>query len=144
MLRGGAALVVEQAQQVESPSTLGITFGEIADENDDREVLPKLLRADASMLVQFAGGYVWARFRIAGWTWADSHNLTSGPWKTQLSCSHFSRLTPPLGSVRGLSGMPRLSIGSEHPQMHSMSLMPPRKPLHRSSVTSVHVQPCVS
>jgi hypothetical protein len=68
---GGADTVLRFAEAVESPWRAGIAFGAIANNNSDRVILPGLLTTENKPLVQFAGGYVWGRFRAAGWGWVD-------------------------------------------------------------------------
>jgi hypothetical protein len=43
----------------------------VAGKEVDRVVLPDLLESDQKPLAQFAGGFVWSRFRICGWQWVD-------------------------------------------------------------------------
>ncbi len=68
---GGVPVVFEFVKAVESPWRVGIAFGFVGDKNADRSVLPKLLETQEKSLAQFAGGFVWGRFRSRGWEWVD-------------------------------------------------------------------------
>jgi len=68
---GGTDAVVRFAETVESPWRAGIAFGAIAKNDSDRAILPRLLSAESKPLSQFAGGFVWGRYRAAGWEWVD-------------------------------------------------------------------------
>ncbi|MBI3301879.1 MAG: hypothetical protein HYZ72_07350 [Deltaproteobacteria bacterium] len=67
----GVEGVLEFANVVESPWRVGVAFGAIAAHGVDREVLPSLLESETGSLAQFAGGFVWSRFRGRGWPWVD-------------------------------------------------------------------------
>lgn len=69
---GGVQLVVAFANVVQSPWRVGIAFGAVAGLDADGVVLPALLKSEQKALTQFAGGFVWGRFRIRGWEWVDS------------------------------------------------------------------------
>jgi hypothetical protein len=68
---GGVEAVLEFAKGVESPWRVGIALGAIAAQGVDGQVLPSLLESEASSLAQFAGGFVWSRFRRQNWPWVD-------------------------------------------------------------------------
>lgn len=68
---GGTHAVLEFAASVPSPWRVGIAFGEVAAKDVDEVVLPALLEAEKNGLSQFAGGFVWSRFRRFGWEWVD-------------------------------------------------------------------------
>ena len=68
---GGVEAVLEFAKAVESPWRVGIAFGAIAAHGVDGKVLPSLLESETSSLAQFAGGFVWSRFRGREWPWVD-------------------------------------------------------------------------
>lgn len=68
---GGTPAVLDFAAAVQSPWRVGIAFGFVADNDADRSVLPDLLEPEQRSLAQFAGGFVWARFRSRGWQWVD-------------------------------------------------------------------------
>lgn len=68
---GGLGAVLEFAQAVESPWRVGAAFGIIAAKATEEEILPYLLESETKSLAQFAGGFVWGRFRIQEWKWID-------------------------------------------------------------------------
>lgn len=68
---GGAQAVIAFASAVQSPWRVGIAFGGVADKEVDGVVLPDLLESEQKQLAQFAGGFVWSRFRVGGWQWVD-------------------------------------------------------------------------
>lgn len=68
---GGAQAVLGFATAVQSPSDVGSAFGFVAGGDVDGVVLPELLGSEQKSLAQFAGGFVWARFRSRGWQWVD-------------------------------------------------------------------------
>lgn len=68
---GGAQAVLAFAAAVQSPWRVGIAFGAVATPEIDEVVLPGLLESEQKQLAQFAGGFVWSRFRNAGWRWVD-------------------------------------------------------------------------
>lgn len=68
---GGTQAVVAFAATVQSPWRVGIAFGAVAGNEVDRDVLPDLLGFEQKQLAQFAGGFVWSRFRLYGWQWVD-------------------------------------------------------------------------
>jgi hypothetical protein len=68
---GGAQAVLDFTTSVQSPWRVGIAFGSVADKDADEIVLPDLLESEQKSLAQFAGGFVWARFRSRGWQWVD-------------------------------------------------------------------------
>lgn len=73
---GGADAVVRFAEEVGSPWRAGIAFGAIADSDSDKAVLPRLLITENKSLAQFAGGYVWGRFRAVEWGWVDKLDVS--------------------------------------------------------------------
>jgi hypothetical protein len=68
---GGIGEVLEFVKAVESPWRVGVAFGAIAPHGVDGEILHALLESETSSLVQFAGGFVWGRFRGREWPWVD-------------------------------------------------------------------------
>ena len=68
---GGTQAVLAFAAAVQSPWRVGIAFGAVAPPEVDEAVLPDLLETEQKQLAQFAGGFVWSRFRIDGWQWVD-------------------------------------------------------------------------
>ena len=73
---GGVQAVLEFAKAVESPWRVGIAFGVVAENDTDREILPELIETKDKSLAQFAGGFVWGRFRAKGWQWVDDLNTS--------------------------------------------------------------------
>lgn len=69
---GGMLSVLEFAGAVESSWRVGFAFGMVATSDADRAVLPTLLETENRSLAQFAGGFVWGRFRSGGWQWTDA------------------------------------------------------------------------
>lgn len=68
---GGIEAILEFTKKVESPWRVGIAFGMIAENDVDQEILPALLESETKPLAQFAGGFVWGKFRERGWQWVD-------------------------------------------------------------------------
>jgi hypothetical protein len=68
---GGVQSVLAFATAVQSPWRVGVAFGFRGSNDADRTILPDLLDAEQKPLAQFAGGFVWGRFRSRGWQWAD-------------------------------------------------------------------------
>ncbi len=68
---GGAQAVIEFAAAVQLPWRVGIAFGVVAGQEVDQIVLPGLLEPEQKKIAQFAGGFIWSRFRVAGWLWVD-------------------------------------------------------------------------
>jgi hypothetical protein len=71
---GDTQAVLAFAAAVHSPWRVGIAFGVVATAKVDDVVLPDLLETQQKQLAQFAGGFVWSRFRTGGWKWVDSIN----------------------------------------------------------------------
>lgn len=70
----GMQALMEFAKAVASPSRVGFSFGVVAE--NDVGVLPYLLLAENKSLAQFAGGFVWGRFRSRGWQWVDALEIS--------------------------------------------------------------------
>ena len=83
---GGAQAVLAFAVSVQSPWRVGIAFGEVAGDKVDGEVLPVLLDAEQRAHAQFAGGFVWSRFRRYGWKWID--DIDTAGW----TCAQIGQL----------------------------------------------------
>ncbi len=73
---GGAQAVLAFAAAVQSPWRVGIAFGVVARPEVDQVVLPDLLESEQKQLAQFAGGFIWSRFRIGSWQWVDIIDTT--------------------------------------------------------------------
>lgn len=68
---GGVDAVIQFANEVENPKSVGNTLAELADADTDGRILPAMLETDEEKLRQFVQGYVWVRRYGAGWEWAD-------------------------------------------------------------------------
>jgi transcriptional regulator with XRE-family HTH domain len=62
----GVLLLAEAAR---APEELGGLLGKTGSTKEDSRVLPALLRTASEKMTRFARGYVWGRFRAAGWDW---------------------------------------------------------------------------
>ncbi|MGA9348562.1 MAG: hypothetical protein WBW48_07135 [Anaerolineae bacterium] len=75
---GGTEAVIAFAKAVESPWRVGIAFGAIESPDAEGMILPALLESEQKALAQFAGGFVWGRFRSWGWEWV--YSLETSQW----------------------------------------------------------------
>jgi hypothetical protein len=73
---GGKELLIAFTKEVDEPWRVGAALASLGQPEYDQWILPALLKADENSLVQFAGGYVWGRYRAAGWQWVDSFPLS--------------------------------------------------------------------
>jgi hypothetical protein len=73
---GGKELLIAFIKEVGEPWRVGSALCSLGQQEYDQWILPALLKADENSLVQFAGGYVWGRYRAAGWQWVDSLPLS--------------------------------------------------------------------
>lgn len=87
---GGRELLITFAREVSEPWSVGSALGSLNDFQFDAWILPEMLAGVVSSLVQFAGGFVRARFRSAGWTWVDS--LPIGEWSAKQRGQFFAFL----------------------------------------------------
>jgi hypothetical protein len=78
--KGGTRSILDFASAVQSPWRVGIAFGVISDTEVDETILPDLLDTEQKSLVQFAGGFVWGRFRSKGWQWAEE--IDTSQWSS--------------------------------------------------------------
>jgi hypothetical protein len=78
VLAGGLELLISFAKSIESTWQIGFAYGSLQDQSRESDILPSLLESESKSLVQFASGYVWARFRSGSWTWIDQ--LNKGIW----------------------------------------------------------------
>lgn len=74
------------ADKVRSPRQVGLALGIAGDESLDRELLPALLSESGGKRRLLADGYIWRRFELQGWQWADK--LPSSDW-TALDKARF-------------------------------------------------------
>jgi len=88
---GGAQGVLAFAAAVQSPWRVGLAAGVVAGTEVDRVVLPDLLEPEQKQLAQFAGGFVWSRYRVGGWQWVDAIDTTR--W-TSLQIGQFLSFLP--------------------------------------------------
>ena len=88
---GGTQAVLDFAAAVQSPWRVGIAFGFVAGNDVDGIVLPGLLESEQKSLTQFAGGFVWARFRSCGWRWVD--DIDTSQW-TSAQIGQFLSFLP--------------------------------------------------
>lgn len=66
---GGLEAVIDFSITVETSDRVGVAFTKIATEKDEFEMLSRLLASERSSDINFAGGYVWAKFQDGGWEW---------------------------------------------------------------------------
>lgn len=88
---GGADAVMRFAEGVGSPWRAGIAFGVVAGPEVDQVMLPDLLESEQKQLAQFAEGFIWSRFRIAGWQWVD--DIDKSQW-TSAQIGQFLSFLP--------------------------------------------------
>lgn len=69
--RGGLQALHEFALQAVSPRAVGTAVAQQTTSAHDKAIVP-LLDAPDSKSVEFAEGFVWARFRDEGWPWVES------------------------------------------------------------------------
>ena len=68
---GGVDAVVQFAEAVKQPDSVGNLLGVGAGVATDDQILPALLQTDSEKLTQFVGSYVWSRHKGNGWEWVD-------------------------------------------------------------------------
>jgi len=73
---GGLEVVLEFAKSVQKPWLVGTAFGVIAENDAEEKTLPALLESETKSLAQFAGGFIWGKFRGHRWQWVDSINTS--------------------------------------------------------------------
>lgn len=71
--------IFEFTEVVESSWRVGISFGLIAENNVDKNILPSLLEAEKKCLAQFAGGYILGRYSAQKWQWVDKLDTSQWP-----------------------------------------------------------------
>lgn len=74
---GGLTAVLDFCQRVESPAHVGIAFAGFASVDDEKQFLPDLLESTDGALAKFTGGFVWSKFRLAGWNWVDALDMST-------------------------------------------------------------------
>lgn len=68
----GLEALFEFMSAVESSMQVGISWGEIGNQEHDRLLIPVHLTSDVACFRDAASGYAWARFKTDGWAWVDS------------------------------------------------------------------------
>ena len=74
---GGSQAVMTFASQVQAPRLVGISYGLVAPSSVDEVLFPEKLDSDMESLRAFAGGFVWSRFYVQGWSWVDAVDMSS-------------------------------------------------------------------
>jgi transcriptional regulator with XRE-family HTH domain len=77
----GLAGIVELAESVELPDTIGYVIARANLIDSDDEILPTLLVAENDNISTFASGYARGRFANNGWEWVDS--LPLAEWSAE-------------------------------------------------------------
>lgn len=88
--KGGVTLLLSFAEEVSESWRVGSIYGTLTAIADDSVVLPALLESPEKALTQFAGGYVWGRYRTGGWQWVDS--VLNGTWSAPAKGRFFTFL----------------------------------------------------
>jgi hypothetical protein len=88
--QGGIQGITTLAEAVDSPWKLGLAFGQIAQSENDNEVLPRLLESDFSATAQFTAGFVLGRLQAKGWPWIDQ--LDMNQWTPNQTAIFFAYL----------------------------------------------------
>lgn len=113
---GGVQAVLAFAEAVKSSRAVGFAFGSIAKPDAEGLVLPDLLESENESLVQFAGGFLWGRYRSQGWEWVD--RLISSKWTPSQIGRFFSFLPFTLDTwdrVKSLLGEDQSSYWTKTP-----------------------------
>jgi hypothetical protein len=87
---GGIQGITTLADGVDSPWKLGLAFGQIAQSENDNEVLPRLLESEVSAIIQFTAGFALGRLQAKGWSWVDQ--LDMNEWTPNQTAILFSYL----------------------------------------------------
>ena len=74
---GGLDMVLQFAENVESPWDVGRYLGAIAQTETDNRILPALLETENTKLALFASDYIRYRQNINGWKWVDSFDTSN-------------------------------------------------------------------
>jgi hypothetical protein len=77
----GLQAVVNFAEFVDSPWHVGFSLGFVGEEDADSVILPELLETENRKLTQFAGGFIWGRYRSQGWAWVDK--IDTSLWSSE-------------------------------------------------------------
>lgn len=95
---GGLAAVIEFCRVVESPAHVGIAFAPFATVDDEKRFLPDLLESTDEELAKFAGGFVWSKFRLAGWGWIDALDMSTWTESQKAQVLAYLPFAPPTWS----------------------------------------------
>ena len=88
---GGKDLLTTFVKAVGEPWRVGSALSSLRTPEIDGWIIPAFLTSDEKSFVQFAGGYVWGCYRVAGWQWVDS--LTLAGW-TNAQLGQFFTFLP--------------------------------------------------
>jgi len=77
--------VISFAEHVENPVKVGNAFAHIADEENDRELLPDFLESQEQFKKQFISGYVSSRYQLLGINWIDNQHTET--WSIEQKCA---------------------------------------------------------
>ena len=77
--------VISFAEHVENPEKVGNVFAYIADEENDRELLPAFLESQEQFKKQFISGYISSRYQLLGINWID--NQRTETWSIKQKCA---------------------------------------------------------
>jgi hypothetical protein len=81
----GVSAIIEFADRIEEPVTLGETLGSMPEVDIEQLVLPALLDSKNAKKERFLHGYIRARLFHEGWTWLDNLNPQTWPEAKKLS-----------------------------------------------------------
>ncbi|MEW6526347.1 MAG: hypothetical protein AB1444_06740 [Spirochaetota bacterium] len=76
--------VISFAKSVENPMKVGNAFAHLANEENDKELLPSFLDSKEQYKKQFISGYIWVRYQLKGINWIES--LNAEKWSTEQKC----------------------------------------------------------
>jgi len=82
--------VLKFAQAVAMPWKVGTSLGAVAPPEIDAKIIPSALESNVKSLLQFAGGFVWERFRTKGWLWVTE--ILEGSWTLTQQTSFLTLL----------------------------------------------------
>jgi hypothetical protein len=77
----GVDEVLRLSNYVDSPSSVGLTLGNIGDDLIDSKILPIYLSLDEVKAKQFSSAYVWSRYHLCGWAWVDK--IITSKWSNK-------------------------------------------------------------
>lgn len=65
------------ADEVESPTTLGVTLGRLDNGDIDMKILPEKLLDPGENQRELVGNFIWGRFFKSGWEWVDGLEISN-------------------------------------------------------------------